>query len=210
MINTNSTNLSAISVRISSINQNDDNGRLGIDSHADMSCAGRHARIVGVEEGKTSTVYSFDDSMKPSQKIKTIHVAYAHDTTDGKTFILRVNHCLDFTSSMHHSILCTNQSRANGTSINDCPTIYDRHSSQSVIIPDTDIQLPIEFNGPVPFLSIRYPTDDEWDTCQHIHLTPEEVWDMHLIPLSHNILAVTVDESIVASFLNAARLIGSS
>ena len=42
--------------------------------------------------------------MKPSQRVKTIHVAYAHDTENGTTVILRVNHCLDFTTTMHHSI----------------------------------------------------------------------------------------------------------
>ena len=188
-------------VRNSSINENTEDGRLGIDSHADMSCAGRHARIIGIEEGKTSTVYAFDDTMKPSKSVKTVHVAYAYDTEDGKTFIVRVNHCLDFTKSMHHSILCTDQSRANSIQINDCPTIYDESSTQSIQIPDKEIQLPIEFNGPVPFISIRYPTDEEWDTCHHIHLTAEEGWDMNIIPLNHKISSLESEENILDSYL---------
>ena len=139
--------------------------------------------------------------MKPSQRVKTIHVAYAHDTENGTTVILRVNHCLDFTTTMHHSILCTNQARANSVIINDCPTIYNKTSTQSMIIPDLDLHIPIEFNGPVPFVSIRYPTDEEWDTCPHIHLTPEEGWEMNLIPLSHKVSSVQADEHIVDSFL---------
>ena len=38
--------------------------RLGIDSHADISCAGKLARIIEVIEGGTCTVHPFNDSMK--------------------------------------------------------------------------------------------------------------------------------------------------
>ena len=199
--NNNDINLSAISVRISSLNQQDEDGQLGIDSHVDRSCAGRHTRIIGIEEGKTSTAYPFNDSMKRSKRVKNIHVAYAHETENDTTDILRVNNCLDFTDTMHRSILCTNQARANAVIINDYPRLYDKTSTQSVIIPDLDHHIPIEFNGPVSFVSIRYPTDEEWDTCPHIHLTPEEGWEMNLIPLSHKTSSVQIDENIVDLFL---------
>ena len=42
--------------------------RLVIDSHADISCAGRHARIMEVVEGEVCTVHAFNDSMKPIKK----------------------------------------------------------------------------------------------------------------------------------------------
>ena len=115
--------LSAIHVdsskyHISNIHLKTDEGRLGIDSHADMSYAGKHARIVGIEEGQTSTVYPFDDSMKPTKEVRTIHVAYAHDAPNGQTTILQINHCLDFTNTMEHLIICTNQARANNIIVN--------------------------------------------------------------------------------------------
>ena len=118
----------------------------------DMSCAGKHARIIGIEEGNNSTVYPFDESMTPSKEIRTVHVAYAYATCNGRTIILQVNHCLDFTTTMHHSILCTNQGRANNLIINDCPKALDiaRTSTQSVILPDNNVELPILFHGLVP------------------------------------------------------------
>ena len=42
---------------ISVYNCSQEDGRLGIDSHADMSCAGSHARIVAIEEGAESIVH---------------------------------------------------------------------------------------------------------------------------------------------------------
>jgi len=79
---------------ISDICLKTDDGILGIDSHADTRCAGKHARIIGTKEIQTSTVYQFDDSMKPTKEVKTIHVIYAYDASNGQTIILQVNHCL--------------------------------------------------------------------------------------------------------------------
>ena len=166
-----------------------------------MSCARQYARIIGIEEGKTSTVYAFNDSMKPPQSVKTVHAACAYDTEDGKTFILRGDHCLNFTKSTHNSTLCTNHSGANSIKISNCPTMYNELSTQSIQILDKDIQLPIEFNGTVPFIPIRYPTDEEWDTCHHIHLTAEEGWDMNITPLNHKISSLESEENILDSYL---------
>ena len=46
--------------------------RLGIDSHADISCAGKLARIIEVIEGETCTVHPFNDSMKPMKNVQTV------------------------------------------------------------------------------------------------------------------------------------------
>jgi len=119
---------------VSSINSTTTESYLGIDSHAGMSCVGRHARIHAIEEGVTSTVQLFNNAMMPSTKVKTIHVQYAYDIPCGRTYILQVNDCLDFTKSMEHSIIYTNQARAHGTIINNCPKIFDNTSSQSITL----------------------------------------------------------------------------
>ena len=160
--------------------------RLGIDSHADISCAGRHARIMEVVEGEVCTVHAFNDSMKPIKNVQTVNVAYAVDTPTGSTFILRVNHSLDFTSSMENSILCTNQARCAGIVVDDVPKILDvlNTSTQSVTFPKEQVHIPIEFYGPVPYLPIRYPTDEDIDSCQHLDITPNELWDPSHIGIS--------------------------
>ena len=139
--------------------------------------------------------------MKPSQSVKTVHIAYAYDTEDKKILILRVNHFLDFRKLMHHSNLCTNQSRANYIKIHDCPKMCNELLTQSIQIPDKEIKLPFEFNGPVSYVSIRYPTDEECDTCHYIHLTAYEGWDMNITPLNHKISSLESKENILDSFL---------
>ena len=68
--------------------------RLGIDSHADISCTENYARVIEVIEGEESTVYPFYDCMTPMKNVKKVNVAYATDTSDGRIYILRINHSL--------------------------------------------------------------------------------------------------------------------
>ena len=41
-----------------------DESRLGIDSHADITCAGKHVKIMKVIHGKSCDVHLFNDSYK--------------------------------------------------------------------------------------------------------------------------------------------------
>ena len=65
--------------------------QLGLDSHADIHCIGRHARIMEVFEGRACNVQPFHDSYQPLMNIKTANAAFAYDTSDGTTYILEVN-----------------------------------------------------------------------------------------------------------------------
>ena len=81
--------------------------RLGSDSHADISCAGSDARILNFLDGRTCTVHPYNDSYKPKMEIKLCDVAFIYDTDDGRTYILRLNQCLDFRNEMKNSLFST-------------------------------------------------------------------------------------------------------
>ena len=117
--------------------------RLGTDSHADISCVGRHAKILSYHEGKSCTVHPFNDSYSPMKDVRTVNVAFAYDTDHGDTHILLLNQALDFTDTMNHSILCTNQARMNGVKVNDIPKLCDNTSTQSIIFPEQNISIPL-------------------------------------------------------------------
>ena len=92
------------------------NVKLGIDKHADISCVGKNACIIEVIEGDACIVQAFNRLMKPMKNVKIVNIAYAVD---------KVNHSLDFTSSMEISILCTNQARCTWAIVDDVPNILD-------------------------------------------------------------------------------------
>ena len=153
---------------------------LGTDSHADISCIGKHGRILEIIEGQVCNVRPFDDSYKPMTGIRTVNAAFAIDLADGTTYILRVNNALDFTATMSNSILCTNQVRHHGIIVDDVPKQVDiaGTSTHSILIPNTELWFPLHMSGPVSGLHVRYPSDFDLEHFEHIHLTSADaLWD---------------------------------
>ena len=107
--------------------------RLGIDNHADTSCAGKKVKILEYVQGVSFSVAPFQ-----GPHIKNISLAngvVAVDREDGQPgYILELNNFLDFSNSMEHSLLCQMQARLNGIHIDDTPTSLSPNSSQAVIL----------------------------------------------------------------------------
>ena len=61
--------------------------------------------------------------------------------------------------------------------INDVPTIVDHTSTQNVSFPEGGESFNILYNGPVPYLQVRYPTDDDLNTLPHLSLTSPHGWN---------------------------------
>jgi hypothetical protein len=156
--------------------------RLGMDSHADMSCVGAHAHILEEFEGQVCNVLPFNDSYAPLTNIKTVNAAFAYDTDNGRTYIIHINQCLNFTKSMKHSLLCPNQARMNNVVIDDCPIALDpsNRSTHSIYFPQMDIRLPLLSKFPISFLPVRRPTEEELEFCQILELTSNTTWDTTL------------------------------
>ena len=126
-------------------------------THADTSCAGRHIRILEYVDGPTYNVAPFHSNYKPLEKIGMINGIAAVDTENAKGYILELNNFLDFTNTMDHFLLCPMQARVNGVEINNvpqrlCPTI--NKDSQNMIFKEDQINIPINFHGPIPYIPI--------------------------------------------------------
>ena len=117
--------------------------RLGFNSYANTSCAGRHARVELFIEGKTVTANGFASSMAAIENLPIVNVLYAYDSPDGEVFILRVNNSIYLGEGMEDSLLCPSQSPANGIKIDTRPKIYcgndatTESTSSQVKIPST-------------------------------------------------------------------------
>ena len=153
--------------------------KLGIDTHADSSCAGKHVRILEYIDGKTYTVSPFLSSYQPTSNISMINGVIAVDKDDGGGYILELNNFLNFSDSMNDSILVPMQARQNGVVIDDVPKelCYHGVSTQSLFIPDKNITIPIEFNGPIPYIKARYPNDRDLDEYEWVQLTSTSEWN---------------------------------
>ena len=158
---------------------------LGIDSWADTCCSGRHCIVESYIDGKTVTANGFSNDLPSISNLPIANVKYAYDSPNGTTYILRVNNSIHLGSKMDHSLLCPNQCRSNGILINTIPSCFsDDEHAQTVQIPQGNdgIIIPIQHYGPLPFIPVRRPTNEEIITCEEFCLTPEEDWEPYNQP----------------------------
>ena len=101
-------------------------------------------------------MHPFHDGYSPKRNVKLVNVAYAYDASNGRTYILIVNQCLDFTDDMEHSLFFTNQFHSNGIIVDDVPKCYDyeNKSRQAIYLPEKDIALPLQHNGPTLYIAL--------------------------------------------------------
>ena len=185
--------------------------KLGTDSHAEVTCYGRHARITHIHEGMTSNVAPFHDSYAPLENVNFANARYAHDSEDGQTYILHHRYGLDFTHNMEDSILCSNQTRAHGVIVDDVPKIFDHRgtSTHSIIFSDDDVELPLSLHNSISYLPVRYPTDEDMNDGIDLFLSDDFPWDPTLFCNNHT-LRSDIDAEKLAdlwhiSITNAAR-----
>ena len=62
--------------------------KLGFDTWADTCCAGEHAHVFGMVEGKTVQAKGFASDLGTLHDLWIANVGYAYDSPFGKTYIL--------------------------------------------------------------------------------------------------------------------------
>ena len=150
-------------------------GRAELDSHADNCIFTSEGRVLE-ESGDTFTVYGYDGRKGTERTIKK--VAVAHDTDDGVTVILVFGQAFQDHKVMN-TLINPNQLRDNGVVVHDTPTRYESTSSHALWAPlddGTSFKIQLKSRGYVSYFNIRYPTDEELETCQHIVMTAD-TWD---------------------------------
>jgi hypothetical protein len=155
-----------------------DEGRTELDSHTDTCVAGANTVPLWFTEHHAS-VSPFIGEYKPLKDIPIASVATAWDNpVNSSTVILVVNEALYFGDRMPYSLLCPNQLRHNGVSVNDVPKFFNSTSSHSIIIPGK-LDLPLRMRGVISYLPTRKPTMSELDRCERFELTSAQSWDPH-------------------------------
>ncbi len=170
-------------IKIANLMQEHDQGSVpGMDTHVDVSCAGKDAFITSRINGRVCEVKGFHDSYNSLSNVEYVNVLYKYLDKTGQEYLLEVNQSLDFTGSMTNSILCTNQARHNGVIINDIPQVIDKESPQCISFPNEDVHLPLIMKGPVPVILVLKPTKYDAQTLPRLQMTSDEIlWETHEI-----------------------------
>jgi hypothetical protein len=160
---------------ISSTNKKTAN-RADLDSHADTCCAGSNCKVLA-ETGEKVSVTPFSKSYTAMSDIPIATVATAYDDpTTGEVTLLIIHEALYLGDRLGHTLLCPNQLRANGLTVQETPCQYDSESSHAITTVEGRV-LPMFIHGVFSYLPTRLPTDVELSSdCERIELTSDKPW----------------------------------
>ena len=141
--------------------------RLGFDSWADTSCAGKHAFVESFVEGKSVNAVGFSHSLGTMENLPIANVVYAYDFNDGRTVLLENFNAIYLGDSMQDSLVNPIQCEDNGVHIDLRPKQFYPQlddDCQRITFEDGTI-IPLEFDGVLPCIFVRRPTHDELHHC---------------------------------------------
>jgi hypothetical protein len=157
-------------------------GPCELDSRADTCVTGANC-VVLEETAQNVSVSAFTDSHKPLENTPIITAATAYDDEiTGTTYILILGQVLYLGQHMKNSLICPNQLRANGLTVDDCPkhlAPQNQPSTHSIYAPMEDLNIPLKLQGVTSFFTTRTPTVHEVETCRWVYLSNEHDWDPH-------------------------------
>ena len=103
--------------------------RTALDSHADTSCAGSNMAVLELTGEKVNvTPFSEHYSAVTDVPIATVATVW-EDPRNGELWLLVIHEALFFGSKLTDSLLCPNQLRAAGITVQDTPKQFDASSS---------------------------------------------------------------------------------
>ena len=135
--------------------------KLGIDSYADTSCAGRHSHVISFVEGKEITAKAWNNH--ETSNLRVANVAYAYDLPTGQPIILILNQAIYGGELMEDGLLQPIQCLMNDVEVDTRPQQY--YDEGQMIRLNDSLSLPLKYNGPLPYIDVRRPTQDEFDNC---------------------------------------------
>ena len=126
--------------------------RLGFNTWADTSCAGKHAFVESFVEGRTVNASGFSNSLGQIKNLPIANVVYAYDKSDGTTILLENFNAIYLGDSMTDSLINPIQCEDNGVHVDLRPAKFYPHCSEDCqrLLFEDGSEIPLEFDGVLP------------------------------------------------------------
>ena len=175
-------------------------GRIESDRHADTCCAGRNCVVLSFTN-QVIDVYAFCQELGPMKSVPIASVATLATDENGTEVILVINEALWFGQQMDHTLISSNQVRANNVELWDNPC---DPRGMSVFNPASKNPIPLEMDGIVAYAETRAPTTEEIRNLPHVELTSDATWKpesatYNLVPFGEEYVGVRRSVSFAAT-----------
>lgn len=148
-------------------------GQVELDTHADTCVLGSHFVILAYT-GRVCDVSPYSPDYESIKNVAIVSGATAWTSQQtSETYILVIHEALWMADTLSHSLVNPNQLRAFGTQVQDNPFLAP------LVMEDKDsfVQIPMHLDGTNVVFPTRTPTQEELDTCRHVHLNSQQEWD---------------------------------
>jgi hypothetical protein len=165
--------------------------------------------IVELKEEKVN-IFPFSDNYAALQDVPIAFVCTVWENPKtGELWMLVFHEALYFGQQLKESLLCPNQMRAAGVTIEDAPIQVDASSSHSIKIRGT-LEIPLEMHGVISHLRTRLPTNEEIELYregqfQSVDLTEDTPWEPYSKEFARREDAARVARSILAIQVTSPR-----
>jgi hypothetical protein len=148
--------------------------RCKLDSHADTCVAGSTFAIIE-HTNRLVDVRGYSAELQTLKGLPIVSAGTVYiDPKTGECFLLVIHECIFFRDRLRNSLLCPNQMRAHGVTVNDVPTQFDATSTHSIIT--NDLTIPLDMLGVVSFFDSSLPQPGDFDTLPWVTLTAPANW----------------------------------
>ena len=172
--------------------------RCELDSHADTCAFGQRSTFLISTLSDKISVSGFHPKMETILDVKIASVAVAYDCVSTLSTYILFFHNVLYIPSMEVNLLCPDQLREHGVKVNDIPLLrippqertIEHHS---IIEPQSGLHIPLEYNKPFSFFTVRKPTRNEvFDSINNMHvtLTSELEWNPYDQRLAEDEIAI--------------------
>lgn len=76
-------------------------------------------------------------------------------------------------------MLCPNQARFNGITVDDVPIHLGHNATHSIFCPKENLRIPLRLRGCISYVDCHYPSEKEIHECTWINITDPGIWDPH-------------------------------
>ena len=169
----------AICARIGTSDDDSNDRNCELDSHADTVCAGK-GFVMYEKPNRFVDVHPYSEEYQPLKDIPitTAATVWTHETT-GQSYLLLFHEALYFGDRLEKSLICTNQLREHGLTVEDVPRQFNRKSTHSIRVPAHDLTIPLELSGIISCFATHTPTEDELENLPQVTMTSSATWKPH-------------------------------
>jgi hypothetical protein len=156
------------------------------DIHADTTVAGSNMRMIEAS-GEVVSIAAYSDEVAQLKNIPIASAGTVYESTEnGDLYLLVFHECIFLGPRIHNSLICPNQLRYFGLSMEDTPYRYGPMSLHVIHVPKADLNILMSSDCGISYFDTRLSTEEEINTLPRIEMTSPLPWDPKSMHFTRN------------------------